>query len=202
MQNALIAAVTALVITAIPVLAQDEPMPDSAALAEMQEALMESARPGPEHQLLASLEGEWDLDVKIWMHPGAAPVETAGKGANEMILGGRWLKWTTVGDLMGQPVESFNMIGFDRRHKKFVMVGFDDLGTYYIAASGTYDEESRTVLLAGTDEDPIFDMTQEYEFAITFVDDSTYNWSLTFFNPEMTQGLDSLRMVEVVYTRR
>jgi hypothetical protein len=37
-------------------------------------AYMALAQPGKAHELLASLAGEWKLDVKIWLQPGAAPL--------------------------------------------------------------------------------------------------------------------------------
>ena len=36
---------------------------------------MELAKPGPEHERLAELEGVWHQHVKAWMEPGAEPME-------------------------------------------------------------------------------------------------------------------------------
>ena len=56
--------------------------------AEM-EAWMKYMTPGPEHQQMASMTGEWNAAVKMWMAPGAPVNESTGTAKFRMILGGR-----------------------------------------------------------------------------------------------------------------
>ncbi|HEX2162632.1 MAG TPA: DUF1579 family protein, partial [Thermoanaerobaculia bacterium] len=73
-----LAAVVALVLAAPPLLAQEpEPAPEAAApemtpeqAAEMA-AWQKAGTPGPEHEKLASMAGDWSIEVRMWMEPGA-----------------------------------------------------------------------------------------------------------------------------------
>lgn len=178
-----------------------EETPDASDLGKKQMETIEAMRPGPEHQFLATLEGEWDLDIEMWLPPGGESQKFTATGTNTMILGGRFLDCRSWGEMMGNPLENVSIVGFDRRYKKYTAVGFDNMGTYSVSASGDYNEDSKTLRLFGTDHDPIFDFTQEYSFQVTFIDDDHYRWQVYFFNPEMTGGADSAKVVDIEYTR-
>ena len=101
---------------------------------------------------------------------------------------------------MGMNVEGTSFYGYDRRHNKYTLVGFDTSGTYYITASGDYDAETKTLTLKGTDEDPIAGITQVYEFQHKFIDEDTHTISLTFHCP--TFGADGPhKLMEITLKR-
>ena len=58
-----LAALTALLVGALPVLAQDAQMDPQA----MEEMMYKLATPGPQHQLLAKLTGEWKTTMTSYM---------------------------------------------------------------------------------------------------------------------------------------
>lgn len=178
-----------------------EAMSDSALMARQMES-MKLAAPGPEHEMLAKYAGTFDMDMKFYMAPGQDPMVMKGTSTNTMILGGRFLELNSTGNMGGHPMESLTILGFDRRHKEFTSVGFDNHGTYWVTASGTYNEETKSIVMSGTDEDPIFEFVQEYDFTVTLIDDDHFRWAVTFYNPELTQGEDSFTMVEITYSRK
>jgi hypothetical protein len=90
--------------------------------------------------------------------------------------------------MMGTPVESVTLFGYDRRHEHYTMVGFDTMGTYYITAAGTYDEATRTLSLHGTDDDPVMGVVQDYTFDMVFHEDGSVEFGLTFNCPTMGTG--------------
>ncbi|MBD3256920.1 DUF1579 domain-containing protein [candidate division GN15 bacterium] len=178
-------------------LAQDE----GASQQEMQAKMMELAQPGPEHELLEKLTGKWNMTVKMYMAPGQEPMVFNGSSEAETILGGRFLQSKWVSGEGPMETRGVSIMGYDRRHEEYTALGLDTWGTYFVTAQGPMDEETNTITMAGTDEDPVFNMLQEYEFVMTLVDDDTFTWDVIFYNPEMTQGQDSFKMVEITYER-
>ena len=65
--------------------------------------------------------------------------------------------------MMGQKIEVLNIIGFDRRFKKFIIHGFDTMGTYSVSAEGQYDAESKIVTFQGSNFEPAFNKELKYQ---------------------------------------
>lgn len=162
---------------------------------------MALAGPGDDHKLLEKMVGTWDQEIKFFMDAGAEPMVMTAKTTNTLVLGGRFPQLQSKGGDPPMVIESLNLIGFDRRHKKYTQVGMDTMGTYYVTAAGTYDESAKTMTLSGTDEDPVIGHVQEYDFVYHFEDDDTYVFEV-FFKDEMhTKGGDPVKLAEIVHTR-
>ena len=167
---------------------------------EKMKEMMELAKPGPEHKMLEKMVGTWEQTVKLWMKPGAEPAEMKGKSVNSMILGGRFLQSNVTGGEGEMKMEGLNLMGYDRRHKRFTTVGFDTWGTYYVTAAGPFDEKTNTIVMYGEDEEPTWDMTQKYNIIVRFVDDDTYI-SEVVFKDKRTPAESEFKMVEVTHKR-
>ncbi|MCB2231395.1 DUF1579 domain-containing protein [bacterium] len=178
-------------------------MPTEAEKAEMMQQAMELAKPGPEHEMLAKHAGTWQTEVKLWMEPGAEPMTVTGVSESQMILGGRFLETTwKTGEGTPMAMEGKSIMGFDRRHGEFTVVGLDTWGTYWVTGQGPYDDQTNTITMYGEDTDPVFGMVQQYDFRMTLVDEDHFTWEVIFYNPEITQGADEFKMVEINYTRK
>ncbi|MBD3257137.1 DUF1579 domain-containing protein [candidate division GN15 bacterium] len=189
----------ALLVLAVTLFADSPEMTEAEKQQKMMQ-LMRLAQPGPEHERLASLAGEWQLSNKAWMQPGE-PLTSEGTGTAEMILGGRFLKITNESTVMGQQYTGLSIIGFDRRHEEYTIVAYDNTGTYYVAARGKMEDDGKTIRMYGEDVDPIFGFTQKYDMVLTLVDNNTFVFEIIFKNPEMTFGQEEFKMVEVTNTR-
>jgi len=163
--------------------------------------MMQLAQPGPEHELLQSLTGKWHQEVKLWMAPGSDPMVFTGMSVNESLLGGRFLQMTSNSGEGMFATESLNIIGFDRRNNKFTTVGFDTWGTYFVTASGDYDDESRKITMYGEDFDPIAGFTQKFDIVVELIDETKFMWSVVFKDEFHTGGGPDFKMVEVTYTK-
>lgn len=164
--------------------------------------VMAAAQPGPEHAELMALAGAWDVEGLMWSAPGAEPIKLGFPAENRAIIGGRFLESRASGELMGMAIESLAIYGFDRRHRKYTVVGYDSFGTYYVTGAGTLDPATRTVAMDGTDDDPITRMTQVYTLHLRFVDPDTYVTDVVFNDPAHTGGGASFKAVELTYRRR
>jgi hypothetical protein len=174
---------------------------DQKAQQELMAAYMELAQPGKEHKLLASLEGQWNMEIKVWTSPGMEPMLMTGKAENKMILGGRFLLTTSDGGEGDMYTETHTLTGFDRRHKKYTTVGYDTWGTYYATAAGTSDESGRTITMYGEDRDPIIGKTQKYDMVLHFIDENSYRWEV-IFKDFRTPNEEPFKMLEILYTRQ
>jgi hypothetical protein len=164
---------------------------------EVQAYFAELVQPAEEHALLRGLAGDWSVSTKIWVRPGAEPVVTEGTSKSEMILDGRFLKTTTVGELFHTKTESLVIMGFDRRSDEYTLVTFDTMGTYYITGAGGYDAESKTLTLNGTSGHPKFGITETYVFEIQLVGNDEYVTSVLFDQPDGSK----FKMTEITYRR-
>ncbi|MBD3333610.1 DUF1579 domain-containing protein [candidate division GN15 bacterium] len=168
---------------------------------ELMAKYMAMAQPGPEHEHLAKLVGEWTSVTTFRMQPGDDPTNVEGTCHNEMVLEGRFLQSRGRASTPQMEAKSMVMFGYDRMMEEYTLVAFDTWGTYYITAAGQYDEESKSIRLYGEEYDPIMDFTQEYYFKLTFVDEDTFVEELYFTDEVMTKGLGEFKMVETTYTR-
>ena len=160
----------------------------------------ELAKPGPEHEMLASLAGEWSQVVKMWPEPGGDPVELRGRSEARMILGGRFLESTSWMAGSDEPL-SVLLLGFDRRAGELTAMGMDTSGTYWVTASGKPEPSMRRAVLSGTDEDRFLEHTQIYDFVLELIDNDTFTWSIVFHDEAHTKGGPPFKMVEIMYER-
>ncbi|MEE8577964.1 MAG: DUF1579 family protein [candidate division Zixibacteria bacterium] len=176
--------------------------PDKAKMQELQKASMRAAQPGPEHEILKGLAGNWQQTVNLWMSPGTDPMVIEGTCQMTMILGGRFLQSKSVSGEGGHKMETMTIVGFDRRTEKFTTVGFDTWGTYSTSAEGEYDVATKTITMAGTDYDPIMDHTQVYEFRTILTDKDNFAWEVVFLDKELAGSAEEFKMVEITYKRQ
>ena len=97
--------------------------------------------------------------------------------------------------------KSIQFLGFDRRNEQYTLVGLDTMGTYFVTARGTFDEELGAIVMSGVDEDPF--MTQEYDFVMKTLSDDEYTVEL-YFRGDMAaeHGVERFKMMELRSKRR
>ena len=191
--------VAALAYSAPPTVAQDAP---SKELQEhLRQAMAEAAQPGPEHQRLAGLVGDWVQEITFWPSPGAEPVVVEAAASARMILGGRFLE-VHANSEGPFATESVTILGFDRRAQEYTVVGLDTWGTYWISAQGGSDGRDDRVVMHGEDEDRLLGHTQVYDITLEWLDPDTYATEVIFLDDAHTKGDGPFRAVRVVNRRR
>ena len=159
---------------------------------------LDLAKPGPEHERLAALVGEWDTEVLVKMMPGAKPLRTKGTAKSESVLGGRYVAVKTAGHFMGTPHETLSFFGFDRRYKTFTSVNLDNAGTYWVTAKSEGEAGEGEIVMAGSEHDPVFGVDQKYRQILKIADENRFSvaWEMEF------PGQDPYVMLETRFTRR
>lgn len=134
-----------------PPAAEQQMSPEKAAeMAAWQQAMT----PGPQHQALAAMAGEWELDLTMWMEPGAEPMKSVASASRRMTFDGRFLEEEVTGEFMGQPFLGRAVTGYDNASGKWWSTWIDNHTTGLMVSEGDWDEESNTYTMVSTATDP------------------------------------------------
>jgi hypothetical protein len=190
-----IAVIAALAILAPAAQARQD---DEARRRELERRVQEAAQPGPEHERLAALTGEWNLRFAFSPSPAASPVTGTGSASNRMILGGRFLQSESVVQLGNGRSEGLLLLGYDRRASRYTMLGLDTYGTHYVEAEGPFDEGSGAMVMYGEEHDPIARHTERYTVIVRLRGPDEYVQEVVSRQPDGT----SHTAVKITYSRK
>ncbi|MBS1912672.1 MAG: DUF1579 family protein [Bacteroidetes bacterium] len=160
------------------------------------EEMMKKAQPGPQHELLKGMAGNWNYKLTDYM--SGAPQTSNGTASSAMILGGRFLKVETFGTMMGMSANTFSMMGFDNRNGKYFMWEVDEMGTYSVFAEGAYDAASKKLTLRGNNEEE--GQKVQFQFIYTMIDPDHFTFAIVS-NLGSAAGPSEQKMLEIAYTR-
>jgi len=122
---------------------------------EMMKQMMEMSKLNENHKLLATMDGNWNYTIKLWMNPdpNAPPQQSKGTATRKSIMGGRYSVMDVTGK-MQMPGEDGKMKdmqfkgmgieGYDNAKKKFVASWIDNMSTGVQFSEGTYDPGTKT----------------------------------------------------------
>ena len=126
--------------------------------------------PGDVHKMIAESDGEWNLDITMWMDPKAPPTKSTATCKNEMIMGGRYQLSKTTGDMMGMPFEGMGLVGFDNAKKIFTSIWVDNFGTGTTTLEGPWDPKTKSITFKGKMVDPMTGKDIMARQVIKFID--------------------------------
>jgi hypothetical protein len=121
----------------------------------MMEVYKKLAIPGDSHKLLANWEGSWTTKTRSWMGPDTPPTESTGTCEQKMILGGHYLRQEYTGDMMGEPFNGINIMGYDNHTKKYVSIWIDSMSTGIYFFEGTASPDGKTITQECSYDDPV-----------------------------------------------
>ena len=196
----------------LPCLGQDKDKPKDKATgqpkeSEMMAMMMEMAKPGENHKMLAEGVGTWDYHVKAWMSPdpNAAPTESSGTSITRAVLDGRFFISEHTGKMqmpgsdgkmMEMDFKGIGTEGYDNVKKKFVATWIDNMGTMIMNLEGTYDAATKTLTYRGEYEMMPGMKTKVRE--VLRVPDRNHR-IFEFFED---RGGTEVRVLEIGYTRK
>jgi hypothetical protein len=131
----------------------------------------EPPKPGPEHEILKKLEGNWDTVMK------AGGAEFKGLTTYKMEVGGLWLVGTVDIDMGGMKFEGKSLETYDAAKKQFVSVWADSMSTAPMTMAGSYDKAKKA--LTSTGEGPGMDgKPTKYKSVTEMPDENTINMTM------------------------
>lgn len=137
---------------------EEPPAPEQEMTPEMaaeMAAWQKAMTPGPQHEALAAMAGEWDLEVTMWMEPGAEPMKTKATASRTMAFGGRVLEEEVAGEFMGSPFLGRSVTGYDNASGKWWSTWIDNQSTGLMVGEGDWDEETKTLTILSSATDPM-----------------------------------------------
>jgi hypothetical protein len=131
----------------------------------------EPPKPGPEHEHLKKLVGDWEATMN------AGGMESKGSVTYKMDLGGLWLSSAFEGDFGGMKFTGKGYDTYDAAKKKYVGLWMDSMSTSPLVMEGTYDAAKKTMTMTG--EGPGMDgKPTRYKSVTETPDDNTINFSM------------------------
>jgi len=108
-------------------------------------ALAEAGKPGPEHEKLKPLIGDWNFSLKMWTDPSQPAAELKGTIQRKWIMGGRFVQETVDGECSttGKKFEGLGLLGYHAGEKKFTI-------THACGLCGTVSSSLATCDASGT----------------------------------------------------
>jgi len=204
-----LAALLALATLSLPSPAQDKETPKKddkkPTESDMMAMMLELAKPGENHKLLASVAGTWDYKVKFWMSPDAPPMESSGKAVSRTVMDGRYVISDHTGKMqmpgpngamMDTPFTGMSIEGYDNVKKKFVASWIDNMGTGIMNMEGTYDAGSKTLTYLAEYE-PMPGMKTKMREVIKIADND--HRTMEFFED---RGGKEVKTMEMTYVRK
>jgi hypothetical protein len=155
------------------------PQPEKGKPAGMDDKMQEmdeATKTGPEHARMARLAGNWDVVTTI-EGAGMPPSKTNDTSTITSELGGRFVHERSRGEMMGQPVESFKMWGYNNGTKKYEGVWTWTMNTSVLHVTGDSKDGGKTIdWNAWYQAKP--DKREEFKVHYTFADDDHFTVKL------------------------
>ena len=160
-------------------------------------AFLKSTMPGESHKKLQTLEGSWNLMLKVPAGPDGKPAEVKGTATYKSILGGRFIQEAAKTELFGQPFEWVGLYGFDNNKKKFVASWADNFNTIIEHGEGDADHGGKSIALVGDTIKP-GGSKEKFHWVITFPVDGKLTIEMYSVNAEGARGQ---RIMEITGTK-
>jgi hypothetical protein len=173
----------------------DKGQPDARA---MQEMMAKAAAPGPNHEILRKLNGEWDVTIRVAMDPSRPMEESKGTSVVTGLMDGRYSQEVTTATMGGMPMNGLGLTGYDNVARRFVSTWVDNMGTGIMMSEGKLDADGTTIRWTARSLDPATGKPVHYRMVTRFKGDDKHTYEM--FGPG--HGGKESRMMELTYERK
>lgn len=158
----------------------------------------EPPKPGPEHTLLARMQGIWEAKIKMYVRPNQPPVESEGLYTLKMEVGGLFLVGEIKSKMFDADFQAHTVTGYDTFKKKYTGTWVDSMSTALYTLEGSFDKSGTvyTEIMRGPDPGTGKPMRVR---TVTEVGDK--GTMLARMYGTRTDGKEGL-MMEISYTRK
>jgi len=164
-------------------------------MSAMEKAWMAYMTPGEQHEHFKVQASDWTYVSKFWMDPTSKePMVTNGTAKFETIFGGRYLKMTHDGEMMGMPFHGFGLSGYDNAKKVYQSIWIDNMGTGIMYMTGNYIDGK--LVMTGTAPDPMTGKDVTMKEVNTEVDKDHFYFEMYVVTPK-----GDVKTMEINYTR-
>jgi hypothetical protein len=115
--------------------------------AELEKAKKYTA-PGPNHKELERFLGQWDTETRLMLPTPTQPEK--GTASYSWLMEGRWVKGESSGTMMGMPIRTFGILGYDNFKMSYVTANVNSFDTTLTTSEGDMDPSGKAILSYGT----------------------------------------------------
>ena len=169
---------------------------DSTEIAAMMADASKFTQPGEAHDLLKRFLGTWDSVTRIM---GASSGGEAGTVEVSWLMEGRWLKSKSEGTMMGMPIETFMILGYDNFKQSYVWTTVSNMDTALRSAEGDLDPGGKALITYGTLDEYL---TGEHDKMVRYVWRFLDEDKIVMEVHDLAIGENNTKVVEVEMTRR
>ena len=175
---------------------QEKPAPQ-VDMATMMARARQFTTPGEHHKELARFLGTWDTEMRITM-PGAGMPPEKGTAKVTWLMDGYWLQSHGEGTLMGRPVQSFMILGYDNFKHSYRMMTVGTADTAMLVSEGDMDPGGKALLTYGTLDEYL---TGEHDKMVKYVWRFLSEDEMVLEIHDLPIGENNTKVVEMRYRR-
>lgn len=183
---------------AAPGATEPAPVQPEVDMAALMARATQYTQPGAEHEWLRRFLGEWESEVRITL-PGAQSKAERGTGRGRWLIEGRWLAFEAEGTMMGLPLRSFTLFGYDRFKKSYVTASVQSLDTALTTSEGDLDPKTGALLTYGTLDEYL---TGEHDKMVKYVWRFPTADSMVLEVHDLPIGESGTQVLEIRYRRK
>jgi hypothetical protein len=154
-----------------------------------------SDEPGPVHNRLNRLVGNWDVALQYTLgdkqHAGKATCEA------KWILEGRFVQQDYQSRFQGKPFHVLQLLGYDNQRRKTIEIMMDNLGTGLMHNEGSISDDGKVISNLGEGLDPLTSKPYKLRTVTTIVDND--HFTLEWFRTNV--GAKEEKVVRMAHTR-
>ncbi len=159
-----------------------------------------AAMPGKMHEILAKDAGTWKGKCSMWLAPDTEPMISDCTSTITPIMGGRFTKVETSGEMPGMgPFSGLGINGYDNVLQKFVSTWIDGSNSGMMNGEGELSADGKTMTWKYTMSCPITKKPTVLRQVETNVDANTKK--IEMFGDDPKTGKE-FKMMSMEYTRK
>jgi hypothetical protein len=157
----------------------------------------EPPKPGPEHEKLKQMAGEFDAKARLHI-PGQPVQESKGDYKAKMDVGGLFLVSEYKGEMFGQVFQGRGLTGYDTYKKKYTGVWVDTMSPSIYTNEGAFDKSGKIFSETIEGPDPATGKSMKMRMTTEIKDKD--HMEIKMYGP----GEDGkeFMMMEIAYTRK
>lgn len=135
---------------------------------------VELSKPGPNHKVLQSFVGAWDLEIEHYAVLGGKPTISHGTATLAWTLGNRFLREDFHGEVEGEKFDGVGFYGYDNGKGVFNVVWMDSLSTTLSISEGSFSTEEQLFTFTSRVWDPVANRERETRSTIKLLSDDEH----------------------------
>lgn len=151
------------------------------------------ASPGPAHEILKAMAGDFRAEVTMFMGPSTQ--KSSGLMRNSLVLGGRYLENRYEGD--GGCMAGIGFVGHDNSAQQYTGLWMDTMSTMIMVSRGSIDASGKVITMTAEIDCPTHGGRQISRNVTTVIDNNRHTYEMYMSGPDGKEH----KCLDIAYTR-